>query len=139
MKPRWLNILLIVSLVGNAAELVLYARAKWIKQREMNQFFKMVQDRAETWTIRAVVQSYQQRVWVLEQRENRWALDLYWQDFQQPPDTAIDRIALDSIASITRQEYDLIYQSRRALPQVEDARLRKRMERRWRGQMGLGN
>jgi len=75
----------------------------------------------------------------LEQREYRWATELQWQDYQEPPDSSIDRQALDSIASITRQKYELLYQSRRALPSVEDAKLRQRMERRWRGQMGIGD
>jgi hypothetical protein len=75
----------------------------------------------------------------LEQRENRWATELGWQDYQQPPDSAIDRLALDSVASITRQEYELLYESRRALSAVEDPKLRTRMERRWRAQMGIEN
>ena len=76
---------------------------------------------------------------MLESRENRWSSELQWQDYQQSPDSSMDRQALESIASITRQEYLLVYQSRRALPGVEDAGLRRRMERRWREQMGIGD
>jgi hypothetical protein len=46
-------------------------------------------------------------------------------------------MTLDSEASITRQKYELLYESRRALSVVEDPKLRTRMERRWREQMGL--
>jgi hypothetical protein len=75
----------------------------------------------------------------LERRQIRWESELDWQDYQNPPDSAIDRSALDSVASITRQMYKLMYESRRALPAVEDPNLRKRMEKRWRGQMGIGD
>ena len=139
MKPKWVLVLLIVSLVGNAIELGLYARAEWKRNRETQKFNAMVQSGANQWTQRVVVREFEPRMQVLEQRENRWATELEWQDYQQPPDSAIDRQALDSVASITRQEYLLMYQSRWALPSVEDAGLRQRMERRWRGQMGIGN
>ena len=137
MKPKWVLVLLIVSLVGNAVELGLYARAQWQRHRYWQEFFGWVQSRAETWTLRVVVKEFEPRMQMLESRENRWSSELQWQDYQQPPDSSIDRQALDSIASITRQKYLLMYQSRRALPGVEDAGLRQRMERRWRGQMGL--
>jgi hypothetical protein len=137
MKPKWVLVLLVVSLAGNAVELGLYARAVWKRNRDMQKFFGWVQSRAETWTMRVVVKEFEPRMQALESRENRWSSELQWQDYQQPPDSWIDRQALDSIESITRQKYLLIYQSRRALPSVEDAGLRKRMERRWRGQMGL--
>jgi hypothetical protein len=75
----------------------------------------------------------------LKQRQHRWESELHWQDYQNPPDTAIDRLALDSVASITRQMYKLMYESRRALPAVADSNLRKRMEKRWREQMGIGD
>ena len=139
MKPKWVLVLLIVSLAGNAVELGLYARAEWKRNRETQKFNAMVQSGANQWTQRVVVREFEPRMQVLEQRENRWATELEWQDYQQPPDSAIDRQALDSVASNTRQEYLLMYQSRRALPSVEDGGLRQRMERRWRGQMGIGN
>ncbi len=139
MRPRWLLVLLILSLAANAVELALYARAEWLRHRDMDRFFTWVQAGAPRWNPRVVVQSFEPKVQMLEQRQYRWTLELNWQDYQQPPDTAIDREALDSVASITRQEYELLYQSRRALAQVEDAGLRARMERRWRRQMGLGD
>jgi hypothetical protein len=137
MRPRWALVLLVVSLVGNAVELGLYARAEWKRNREMQKFFAWVQSGAEAWNPSVVVKEFEPRMQMLESRETRWAAELQWQDYQQPPDSSIDRQALDSVASITRQEYLLIYQSRRALPAVEDAKLRQRMERRWREQMGL--
>jgi hypothetical protein len=137
MKPRWVLVLLIVSLVGNAVELGLYARAQWQRRRYWQEFFGWVQSRAETWTMRVVVKEFEPRMHALKRSQIRWRSELQWQDYQNPPDTAIDRLALDSVASITRQMYKLMYESRRALPSVEDAGLRQRMERRWRGQMGL--
>jgi hypothetical protein len=137
MKPKWVTVLLVVSLVGNALELSLYARAEWRRHQESQKFGEWVQSGAVTWNPKVVVREFEPRMQALEQRENRWATELGWQDFQEPPDSSIDRQALDSIASITRQKYELLYQSRRALPLVEDAKLRQRMERRWRGQMGL--
>ncbi|MCX6842747.1 MAG: hypothetical protein NTX53_10740 [candidate division WOR-3 bacterium] len=139
MKPKWVLVLLIVSLAGNAVELGLYARAEWKRNRDMQKFYGWVQSGAETWTLRVVVKEFEPRMQMLESRENRWSSELQWQDYQQPPDSSIDRQALDSIASITRQKYLLMYQSRRALPSVQDAKLRQRMERRWRGQMGIGD
>jgi hypothetical protein len=137
MKPKWVLVLLIVSLAGNAVELGLYARAEWKRNRDMQKFYGWVQSGAEQWSRRVVVQDFEPKMQVLKRRQTRWMEELYWQDYQQPPDSSIDRQALDSIASITRQECLLMYQSRRALPSVEDAGLRQRMERRWRGQMGL--
>jgi len=137
MKPKWVMVLLVVSLVGNALELGLYARAEWQRHRYWQKFFGWVQSGAETWTMRVVVKEFEPRMQVLERRETRWVEELEWQDYQQPPDSSIDRQALDSVASITRQKYELLYQSRRALSAVEDPKLRTRMEKRWRGQMGL--
>jgi hypothetical protein len=131
--------LLVVSLAGNAVELGLYARAEWQRHREMGKFFKWVQSGAVQWNPRVVVSEFEPRMRVLERREDRWASELHWQDYQQPPDSAIDRLALDSVASITRQMYELMYESRRALPAVSDPKLRLRMEKRWREQMGIGD
>jgi hypothetical protein len=139
MKPRWLTILLVVSLAGNAVELGLYAWSKWRRFAESQEFFKRVQVGAQMWTLRVVVKDFEPQMRILDQRKERWNMELQWQDYQAQPDTQIDRIALDSIASITRQEYKLTYDSRRALPSVPDAKLRARMEKRWRGQMGIGN
>lgn len=139
MKPKWITVLLVVSLVGNALELGLYARAKWQRHRAREKFYQSVQSRAGQWTQRVVVPDFEPRMQALKLRQIRWESELHWQDYQNPPDTAIDRSALDSVASITRQKYELLYQSRRALPAVEDAKLRQRMERRWREQMGIEN
>ena len=139
MKPKWVLVLLIVSLAGNGVELGLYARAEWQRHRAMEKFFRSVQSGAAQWNQRVVVPDFEPRMQALKRRQNRWESELHWQDYQNPPDTAIDRLALDSVASITRQMYKLMYESRRALPAVEDPKLRKRMERRWRGQMGIGD
>jgi len=139
MKPKWVMVLLVVSLVGNALELGLYARAEWRRHREMGKFFKWVQFAAVQWNQRVVVPDFEPRMQALKRRQIRWESELSWQDYQNPPDTAIDRLALDSAASITRQMYKLMYESRRALPAVADPNLRKRMEKRWREQMGIGD
>jgi hypothetical protein len=137
MRPKWVVVLLVVSLVGNALELSLYARAKWRRYQEEEKFGKFVESLAVSRYPRVVVGEFEPRMQALKQRENRWRTELYWQDYQQQPDSAVVRLALDSVASITRQKYELLYQSRRALPAVADSNLRKRMEKRWRGQMGL--
>ena len=137
MRPKWVAVLLVVSLVGNALELGLYARAEWRRNQESQKFGEWVQSRAVSWNPKVVVKEFEPRMQALEQRENRWVAELQWQDYQDPPDSAIEKAALDSVASITRQKHELLYQSRRALPSVEDPRLRTRMERRWREQMGI--
>ena len=137
MRPKWVVVLLVVSLVGNALELSLYARAEWRRHRESEKFGKWVQSGAVTWNPKVVVREFEPRMEALKQRKNRWQMELYWQSLQNPPDSAVVRLALDSGASITRQKYELLYQSCRALPAVEDPKLRKRMEKRWREQMGL--
>ena len=139
MKPKWVMVLLVVSLVGNALELGLYARAAWQRQRDMQKFGEWVQKNAVQWNQRVVAPDFEPRMQALKQRQIRWRSELHWQDYQNSPDTAIDRLALDSVASITRQTYKLMYESRRALPAVADSNLRKRMEKRWRGQMGIGD
>jgi hypothetical protein len=139
MKPRWLAVLLVVSLAGNAVELALYARSKWRSYRWSQRFNNWVAAGAAVWNPHAVVPEFEPQVRELGRREDRWSVELEWQDYQTQPDTQIDRIALDSVASITRQRYELLYQSRRALSLVHDARLRSRMERRWRQQMGIGD
>jgi hypothetical protein len=131
-------VLLVVSLVGNALELSLYARAEWRSHQEGEKFGKFVESLAVSKNPKVVVKEFEPRMQALKQRENRWETELYWQDYQQQPDSAIDKAALDSVASIARQKYELLYQSRRALPAVEDAQLRRRMEKRWRQQMGIG-
>ena len=139
MKPKWVMVLLVVSLVGNTLELGLYARAEWRRHQEMQKFSKWVQSGAVTWHPKVVVREFEPRMQALKRRQLRWESELHWQGYQNPPDTAIDRLALDSVASITRQIYKLMYESRRALPAVADSNLRKRMEKRWRGQMGIGD
>jgi len=137
MRPRWLLALLAVSLAANLVELGLYGRAEWRRRREMDRFFRRVQTGASQWRQRVVVDSFEPRMRRLEDQIDRWKTELSWQDYQPQPDSAMDRQALDSIASLTRQEYYLLYQSRRALPAVKDEKLRRRMEKRWRGQMSL--
>jgi hypothetical protein len=137
MKPKWVVVLLVVSLVGNALELSLYARAEWKRNRESQKFGEFVESLAVSRYPRVVVGEFEPRMEALKQRKSRWLMELNWQGLQNPPDSAVVRLALDSVASITRQMYKLMYESRRALPSVEDAGLRQRMERRWREQMGL--
>ncbi|HTW92217.1 MAG TPA: hypothetical protein VMH22_10965 [bacterium] len=139
MRPRWVMVLLVVSLAGNVAELGVYAWAQWQRLHKWDRFYASLQKDAPTWSRMVVVDSFRPEMRRLENHISRWSVESSWQNFQQPPDTAIDRTALDSIASLTRQEYYLMYQSRRALPGVGDEKLRQRMEKRWRGQMGLGN
>jgi len=139
MRPKWVVVLLVVSLVGNALELGLYARAEWRRHQESQKFNKFVESLAVARYPRVVVGEFEPRMAALEQRENRWAAELDWQSFRNPPDSAIAKAALDSVASITRQEYELLYESRRAVSAVEDPKLRTRMEKRWREQMGLGD
>ena len=139
MRPKWVTVLLVVSLVGNALELSLYARAEWRSHQESQKFGEWVQSGAVTWNPKVVVREFEPRMQALERREDRWASELNWQDYQNPPDSAIDKAALDSVASITRQKYELLYESRRALSAVEDPKLRARMERRWREQMGISD
>jgi len=138
MRPKWVVVLLVVSLVGNALELSLYARAEWRSHQESQKFGEWVQSLAVSKNPKVVVKEFEPRMQALEQRKNRWETELQWQDFQQQPDSAIDKAALDSVASIARQKYELLYQSRRALSAVDDPKLRTRMERRWRQQMGIG-
>jgi hypothetical protein len=137
MRPKWVVVLLVVSLVGNALELSLYARAEWRRHQESQKFGKFVESLAVSRYPRVVVGEFEPRMQALKQRKIRWETELQWQDYQQQPDSAVARLALDSVASITRQKFELLYQSRRALPAVEDPGLRKRMEKRWREQMGL--
>ena len=137
MKPKWVTVLLVVSLVGNALELGLYARAEWRRHQESQKFGEWVQSLAVSKNPKVVVKEFEPRMQALERRRTRWTTELEWQDYQQQPDSAIDKAALDSVASITRQKYELLYQSRRALSAVDDPKLRTRMERRWREQMGL--
>ena len=139
MRPKWVVVLLVVSLVGNALELSLYARAEWKRNRESQKFGEWVQSGAVQWNPRVVVGKFEPRMQALRQRKSRWLMELNWQGLQNPPDSAVVRLALDSVASINRQTYELLYQSRRALPAVEDPKLRRRMERRWRQQMGIGD
>ena len=139
MRPKWLLPLLAVSLAANLVELGLYARAEWRSRREMDRFNHWVQTSAPQWHRRVVVDSFEPRMRRLNDRLERWQAEVTWQDWQQAPDSATSRLALDSIASLTRQKYHLLYQSRRALPGVKDEKLRQRMEKRWRMQMGLGD
>lgn len=137
MRPKWLLPLLLVSLAANLVELGLYARSEYRRRRYWGSFFHWVQTGAPQWHRRVVVAGFEPEMTRLESRIDRWTAELSWQDYQQPPDSAMDRIALDSIASLTRQKYHLLYQSRRALAGVKDEKLRQRMEERWRMQMGL--
>jgi hypothetical protein len=137
MRPKWVVVLLVVSLVGNALELSLYARAEWRSHQEEEKAVWHVEPVAVSRYPRVVVGEFEPRMQALEQRKTRWEAELDWQSFQNPPDSAVVRLTLDSEASITRQKYELLYESRRALSVVEDPKLRTRMERRWREQMGL--
>jgi len=137
VKPKWLALLLVVSLAANLVEVGLYVRAEWRRRREMDRFFRWVQTGAAQWHLRVVVESFVPEMRWLEGRALRWKAELNRQNYLPQPDSARDRLALDSIASTARQQYDLLYRSRRALPSIKDHKLRQRMEKRWRMQMGL--
>jgi hypothetical protein len=139
MRPKWVVVLLVVSLVGNALELSLYARAEWRSHQEEEKAVGHVEPVAVSRYPRVVVGEFEPRMQALEQRKIRWETELYWQSLQNSPDSAVVRLALDSVASITRQKFELLYESRRAVSAVEDPKLRARMERRWREQMGIGD
>jgi hypothetical protein len=139
MRPKWAVVLLLVSLLGNVAELARYGVRMRIVREPVNGSYRWVRANVSRYGPQVVVESFEPKMRLLERRKHRWTVESRYQSYQQPPDTAIDRITLDSVASITRQAFELIHQSRRALPQTEDAGLRKRMEKRWRQQMGIGD
>ena len=127
MRPKWLIPLLVVSLAANLVELGLYGRAEWQRRRYWGRFFHWVQTDAPKWHQRVVVDSFESEMRRLESRALRWKAELSRQNYLPQPDSAMDQLALDSVASITRQQYDLMYRSRRALPGIRDQKLRQRM------------
>jgi len=139
MRPKWLLALLVVSLAANLVELGLYAQSEYRHRRYWDRFNQWVQTDAPQWHRRVVVASFEPEMRRIERRAFLWQAEMDMQDYQESPDSARDRQVLDSIASLVRQRYYLLYQSRQALPKVEDEKLRQRMEERWRVQMGLDN
>jgi hypothetical protein len=140
MKPKWAVCLLVVSLLGNAVVLGPYEWRFWSGAWKEWRYspYQWIPYYVLRGGPGVVVRSFEPKMRTLWQRKQRWMSESRYLDFQDPPDTTMDRIVLDSEASITRQAYELIYQSRRALPQSRDIWLIKRtMEKRWRKQMGL--
>ncbi|HTW92550.1 MAG TPA: hypothetical protein VMH22_12695 [bacterium] len=140
MKPKWAVNLLVLSLLGNVVVLGWYGWHFWSGALKNPRYspYQWIPDYVWRGGRGVVVRSFEPKMQTLWQRKKRWMLESRYQDFQEPPDTAMDRIALDSEASIARQAFKLIYQSRRTLPQSRDiGPLKRIMEKRWRQQMGL--
>jgi hypothetical protein len=136
MKRRWLYLLLAVSLAGNAVELGVFAFRKrlywWSKPETYD-----IGGSAARWHLRAMVDSYQQRIDSMRHELTQLHLRLDWQSYQEQPDTAQVERTLDSVATLRREIYRLLLRSRLELAGVADKKARARMERRWRQQMGL--
>lgn len=135
MKPRWLVVLLVLSLAANLAELVWFGVGFVRRRVELQRFFGWVQTGAPRWHMRPLLDSYQP-AWdslghlysaVDDELEGLSVLDTVRMA------DVLGRLARLDVA-MTR----VVFQSAQALHRPENAAVRAAKLQRWRGMTGLG-
>lgn len=131
MKPKWLYILLALSLAANVTELVVFGAQWYGRRRSLSGFFGWVQNSAAKWNLRPVVNSYWPE-WDSLGRSYDAADDALDSIADAAPgDSARIAAATDELIRIDRERYRLVFESAQALQRPENARVRKSMTRLW--------
>jgi hypothetical protein len=135
MKPKWLVVLLVVSLAANVAELVVWGVGYVRRRIESQRFGEWVQAGAPRWNMGPLLNTYRP-AWdslgrlysvVNDELESLSALDTVRMA------DVVGRLARLDVA-MTR----VAFQSAQALHRPENAAVRAAKLRRWRGMTGLG-
>ena len=137
MKPKWLYILLVVSLAANVTEMVVFGVQWYRRHRGMSGFFGWVQNSAAKWNLRPVVGAYWPE-WDSLGRSYGAADDRLDSIAEAAPgDSARVAAATDEVIRIDRQRYRLVFESAQALQRPENQRGRRGNVRLWRDMMGV--
>lgn len=137
MRPKWLYVLLAVSLAANVTELAVFGVQWYRRHRGMGGFFNWVQNSAAKWNLRPVENSFWPE-WDSLGRSYSAADDRLDSIADAAPgDSAVIAAATDEVIRIDRQRYRLVFESARALGRPENARVRKSNTRLWRDMMGV--
>jgi hypothetical protein len=137
VKPRWLNILLAVSLAANAVEIAIPWWQQLRRMRSKGPGHRYLRYKAARYDLRVVTPEYQ---WVLDSlhhEHDRLGMKRQALTFDTPVDSSAVEQNLDSLEILDRQTYRLAFQSCQELIRSDDAKLRRRMEKRWRQQMDI--
>jgi len=133
----WLQVLLVLSLLGNAAEVGYYTWSRWNQMRQWRGLFNWLENGAAMMHDRVMVSRFEPQLDSLSDRQTRWKYELEWTRYEDRFDTATFRQALDSMENINRQIYRVLFLSCQALPDEPDPKRRRTMTELWRRQMGL--
>jgi hypothetical protein len=138
MKPKWLVALLVVSLVANVAELVVWGVGYIRRRIESQRFAKWVQTGAPRWNIGPLLNTYRPAWDSLGRLYSAVDDELESLSDHEPLDTV--RIA-DVVGRLVRLDVAMTrvaFQSAQALHRPENAGVRAAKLQRWRGMTGLG-
>jgi hypothetical protein len=137
VKPRWLNFLLAAGLAGNAVEVAvpMWNHYRWLHARRPE--YRGVPSAPARRYLKVVAQPWQWQMDSLRFEHDRLDRQRELLTYYQPPDTVRMAVLLDSMTALSREMYRTAYRSCRDLQKSDDAKLRRRMEKRWREQMGL--
>jgi hypothetical protein len=137
MRPKWLYVLLVVSLAANVTELSVFGVQWYRRHRGMSGFFGWVQYSAVRWNMRPVEDSYWP-AWDSLGRSYNAASDALDSIAEAVPgDSARIAAATDEVIRTDRQRYRMVFESAQALQRPENERLRKSMTRLWRDMMNV--
>jgi hypothetical protein len=137
MRPKWLYILLAVSLAANVTEMVVFGVQWYRRHRGMSGFDNWVQNSASKWNLRPVVNSYWPE-WDSLGRSYHAADDALDSIAEAAPDDSAGiAAATDAVIRIDRQQYRLVFESAQALRRPENEHARKSMTRLWRDMMNV--
>lgn len=137
MRPKWLYILLVVSLVANITEMTVFGVQGYRRHRGMSGFDNWVQNSAVKWNLRPVTSSCWPAWDSLSHAYNAARDELDSIAEAVPGDSARIAAATDEVISLDRAMYRLVFESAQALQRPENERGRKSMTRLWRDMMDM--
>jgi len=136
VRNRLLQLLLVLSLAGNLAELGLYGYRKLKGRYDMQEFFSSLADGTSQVDLNVL------DGWRAFEFESLRVADLRLErELQLARAAAVDSAGLAPIvarlARVSRGQVELAYVSRRRLFTVEDSARRRSLEQRWRQMTGI--
>ena len=139
MRPRWLAVLLALSLAGNLVELGFFGYWSWKRRHDMQAFFERLATGTAYSSLHVLDSACEAASESLRFERLRLERDLLLVRLAGPPDSSRLAPFADSMALVARAQHRLLFDSRRAVAALPDSGPRRRLEQRWRLMTGIAS
>lgn len=137
MKPKWVCVVLAVSLVGNAVELGILGFQALQRAHRTRRFYTDLESRAAQLHDRVMMPEFTPAREALRRQYYLWESQLNALCHDDEPDPARVNELLCHLAQTEKAKLRLMFESARAMERVENPRQRESLRKRWKQMTGV--